>query len=272
MHWQEHVERIVGRVRREPFIEGAFLGGSLVTGKWDEFSDVDLGIVTANNTNALQQAFALRDEIASLVGEPAHRLERRWEHSVMIALVYGRTQFPPIGFELDVFFGQLQYVAELMPGRHFTTLFDRTGELARALDRLSRERREGEVRSELLEQLEAFPFDANHAIKALARDDLFNYQNVLERMRAAILSAAASREGSVIRASKRASRYLAPAEREIVRRSYLEFTPQAVRQLVDLYVRLVHEVQGQYGLEAEVDRLRRALPEVLPAVPLPVGA
>ena len=25
MHWQEHVERIVGRVRREPFIEGALL-------------------------------------------------------------------------------------------------------------------------------------------------------------------------------------------------------------------------------------------------------
>lgn len=263
MHWQEYVDRIVRRIEVEPGIEGAFLGGSLVTGQWDEFSDIDLGIATRNCRSDLEHAFSLRHELAALIGRPEHRLEKQWDHSLQIALLFGRSDFPPIGFELDMFFSRLRHVAELMPGASFQVVFDRSGRLREKLDELSLARQDTEVRTELLEQMQAFPFDAYHAAKALARGDLFNYQFVLERMRAAVSAAAASREGTVIRGSKRASCYLGPEERETVQRSYHEFTPDSITQLVETYLRLLAEVQQRYALEGEVLHLERALPRIL---------
>lgn len=267
--WQEHVERIVRRLEVEPGIEGAFLGGSLVTGREDEFSDIDLGVVTGNRPEDLQQAFSLRQGLAAVIGEPELHLERRWEHSLMIALLYGPGRFPPIGFELDLFFGQLQHLSELMPGARFRVVFDRAGRLRPALEALSRARLEGEVRSELLEQMQACPFDLYHAAKAQARGDLFNYQSVMERVRSAICAAAAGRAGTVIRGCKWAGRYLSPAEREAVQRSYHEFEPETIRRLAGIYLLLLAEIQHRYGIEGEVQRLQRVLSRVLAPIPPP---
>ena len=73
----------------------------------------------------------------------------------MIALVYGRTQFPPIGFELTSF-RPVAVRGRANAGQALYHSLDRTGRTS-ARSGPARERREGEVAPELLEQLEAFP-------------------------------------------------------------------------------------------------------------------
>ena len=262
MMWREVVARVVRQIEGELSIEGAFLGGSLVTENWDEFSDIDLGIATRNTPRDLQTAFALRHEIATSVGRPIHSLEKEWGHSKMVALLYGKVEFPPIGFELDVFFSQLRYVCELMPGASFGVVFDRHGKLKPELDKLGQALQLSEIECELRQQAMTFPFDTNHAVKAHARGDLFNFQFVAERMRGAIFSAAAARQGALIRGSKRTFRYLTPAETQVIQRSYHEFSWQTIHELAELYLLLLAQVQQEYGIEAEVEHLRAALPEI----------
>lgn len=262
MDWHLVVERIVKEAEGEPSVEGVFLGGSLVTDTWDEFSDIDLGIATEDNEAALDRAYALHERFAAVVGRPLHVLEKQWDHSRMISLLFGKSQFPPAGLELDIFFGRLQYVSELMPGARFGVVFDRSGRLGAELEELDRTRREAEVKRDLDEQLVTFPFDVNHAVKAQARGDLFNYQFVIERMRAAIFSAAASRQGAVVRGSKRASRYLSEPEQEVILRSYCEFSHATIDELVEFYLSLLNQTEGQYGIEGDVRHLRTALAEL----------
>lgn len=263
MDWHLVVDRIVKEAEGEPSVEGIFLGGSLVTDTWDEFSDIDLGIATANSEEALERAYALRTQFAAVVGRPLHVLEKQWDHSRMASLLFGKSLFPPAGLEIDMFFGRLQYIAELMPGASFGVVFDRNGLLAAELEKLDRTRREEEVKRDLSEQLVTFPFDVNHAVKAQARGDLFNYQFVMERMRAAVFSAAASRQGAVVRGSKRASRYLSEAEQQLILRSYCEFSRQAIDELVEFYLSLLTQSQKEFGLEGQVRHLRAALAELM---------
>lgn len=262
MDWHLVVERIVQEAQGEPSIEGVFLGGSLVTDTWDEFSDIDLGIATANTVQDLDRAYTLRERFAAVVGRPLHVLEKQWEHSRLTSLLFGKSQFPPAGLELDVFFGRLQYLSELMPGARFGVVFDRSGRLGAALEELDRTRREAEVKRDLAEQLVTFPFDVNHAVKAQARGDLFNYQFVMERMRAAVFSAAASRQGAVVRGSKRASRYLSEPEQQVILRSYCEFSHAAIDEVVEFYLSLLSQSQEEYGIEDEVRHLSQALAEL----------
>ncbi len=262
MNWQEALARILKCIEDEPALEGAFLGGSLATREWDELSDIDLGIAARNTLEDLDRAFALRNRIAEAVGHPVHRLEKQWDHSRMLALLYGRSEYPPIGLELDLFFSQAKDVCELMPGASFGILFDHRGVLKEELDRLAPTARRSDIREELTQQLVAFPFDTNHAVKAHARGDLFNYQAALERMRTAVFSAAASRRGSQVRGSKRALQYLSAAEKELIQASYHEFARETVQQVVNLYMRILVQVEDEYDIRPEVEHLQAVLPQV----------
>jgi predicted nucleotidyltransferase len=262
MEWRQIVDRVVRELEDEPSVEGVFLGGSLVTDTWDEFSDIDMGVATADGEEPLERAYALRHRLAATVGSPVHAQEKAWDHSRMISLLYGKAQFPPIGLELDVFFGQLRYITELMPGARFGVVFDRNGRLGAELERIDHTHRREGVRRDLLQGLVAFPFDVNHAVKAHARGDLFNYQFVVERMRAAIFSAAASRQGGVVRGSKRASLYLSVPEQETVLRSYCDFSREAIRELTQFYLSLLDQVQSEYGIERETAELQAALAQL----------
>ena len=262
MRWQEAVGRIVKTIEKEPSIEGAFLGGSLVTQDWDEYSDIDLGIASKDTPEDLDRAFALRFRIAAAIGNPIHFLEKAWDHSRMIALLYSKAQFPPIGLELDLFFSQLQHISELMPGASFGVVLDCSGKLREQIDKLAQVTRQEQIKEELEQQTITFPFDANHALKAYARQDLFNFQAAVERMRTAIFSAAASRYGRQVRGSKRTFQHLSAAERGLIESSYCEFTAETVRRLVTLYISLLSEVQHQYGLGPQVEHLRATLPQV----------
>lgn len=262
MYWRQAVERIVELLRGEPAVEGAFLGGSLASKNWDKLSDIDIAIVTVDDPEELDQVYAMRCQIASTVGRPVHSLERQWGHCRMIALLFGRSQYPPLGLEIDIFFSQLSHISELMPGATFSMVFDRNGRLAPQLGKLNQIKLRSEIKQELEQQMAAFPFDANHAAKALLRGDFFHLQFVLERMRSAIYSAAASRYENLITGSKRASRYLAAPEREIIGKSCQDPTEESIRQLVELYLALLSETQHHFGLERQVGHLSRVLSQV----------
>jgi predicted nucleotidyltransferase len=104
---QEIVKTIVDRLEPEPYIEGAFLSGSLVNENRDRFSDVDLGIASQNNPEAAQKAYSLRHHLVNAVGQPVQFVERGWHHCQMIAVLYGKSQFPPIGIEVNLVFRQI---------------------------------------------------------------------------------------------------------------------------------------------------------------------
>ena len=115
MNLQEALTAILTRLDMIPSVEGAFLSGSLVNEFQDKYSDIDLGIATKNSVKAFNNAFTLRQELLAAVGQPTHSLDRGWGHCKMIAALFNKSQFPPIGLEIDIIFSQLRYVSEQMP-------------------------------------------------------------------------------------------------------------------------------------------------------------
>ena len=137
MNWQVAVDAIVTELERASSVEGVFLSGSLVDRHRDAFSDVDLGVASRNGAAVFGETFALRHRLLIAAGRPVHRLERGWDHCRMVAALYGKAEYPPIGLEIDIVFSQLRHVAEQMPYAAYRVLFDRRAKLRSALDRLA---------------------------------------------------------------------------------------------------------------------------------------
>jgi predicted nucleotidyltransferase len=177
------VRDIVSLLEDEPSVEGAFLSGSLVNEHEDRFSDVDLGIASGDSAQALKEAHALRHRLLDVAGQPVHWIERGWEHCELIAALYGRSQFPPVGLEVDLVFSQLRHVGEQMPYATCRVLLDRQGRLAPALAQVGGIRPDLEVAGELEGHLRSYPFCVHDALKACLRGDTFQAQSRLEEMR-----------------------------------------------------------------------------------------
>ncbi len=257
------VQVIVEQIKDVSSIVGAYLSGSLVNEDRDVFSDVDLGIVSKNSLQAFRAAWSLRHRIITSIGEPLHFIERGWEHCRMVAALYGKSQFPPVGLEVDAIFSQMRYVAEQMPYAKYQVVFDREGRLRQALDGLSLTRPEDETRLELLQVLRAFPFVTHDAVKAVERGDFCNAQGLFEEMRKAIFTLAAVRSGDIAYGTKRAFRYLSEAECQIVMDSYHASTREFILKLVSVLTRCLAAVQTRYSIEQDVELLRYRIAELL---------
>jgi predicted nucleotidyltransferase len=256
------VDAVVAVLSRERAVEGIYLSGSLVRMP-DWFADVDLGVATKDSAAAFRQVWGLRERLAQVIGPPVRMLERGWAHTRMVALLYGKAQFPPIGLEVDLAVSQLRHVGEQMPHARYKIVLDRTGRLRRALARTPRRRPIQQIREALAERMTWFGFHVHDALKAYGRRDLFHFQFLLEQMRGALYHAAGERVGQPVYWSKWAIRYLAPAERKAVEASYREFTPQMVRRLARAYLSCLAVLAPRFGLEREVGELDRALAEIL---------
>ena len=114
--------------------------------------------------------FSLRHDLISMAGNPIHYLERDWEHCKMIAALFGKSQFPTIGLEIDIIFSQLQYVSEQMPYTEYRIVFDRNGKLQSTLTETSQSKQSKETEIEILQHLKWFPFYAHDAIKACKKE------------------------------------------------------------------------------------------------------
>jgi predicted nucleotidyltransferase len=263
MDWQQALTAIITRLETVSSVEGAFLSGSLVNEYQDDFSDIDLGIATKNSAKAFDGAFGLRHELLSVVGQPLHHLERGWGHCKMIAALFGKSRFPPIGLEIDIIFSQLHYVAEQMPYSKYRIVFDHDGRLESVLARTSQSKPSQEIENEILQHLKSFPFCAHDALKACKRSDMFQAQSVLEEMRKLIFFAAATRQGEQVYGSKRAYRYLSATEQKILEESYRHSDENTVAQLTQLYLQFVTELESNYQIRAGFENAKTALRELL---------
>ncbi len=263
MNYQEALTTIITRLETISGIDGAFLAGSLVNEYQDDLSDIDLGIATKNSAKAFGRAFALRHELIAVVGQPIYYLERDWGHCKMIAALFGKSQFPPIGLEIDIIFSQLQYVSEQMPYSKYRVVYDLNGRLQSALARISQSKPSQEIENEIVQHLKWFPFYSYDALKAWKRNDLFQAQSLLEEMRKLIFFAAAIRQGEQIFGSKRAYRYLSITERQILEDSYRRSDENMVAQLTQLYLECVTALQSNYRIRDHVENYKIVVKELL---------
>lgn len=262
MNRQEILTTITSRLATEPSVEGVYLSGSLANQDQDDFSDIDLGVATKNSAHAFDAVFSLRHQLIRIVGQPVHFLEREWGHCKMIAALYGKSRFPPIGLEVDIIFSQLQYVAEQMPWSEYKILFDRS-KLQPALAEISPPKPNQEVEEEIIQHLNWFPFYVHDAVKACRRRDWFQTQSLLEEMRKLIFFAAAARQGEQVYGAKRAYRYLSPAERQHLEESYRRSDESTAAQLTQIYVACLKDLQATYQIAENIERLQSTLRELL---------
>ncbi|HVO70889.1 MAG TPA: hypothetical protein VMT24_12640 [Aggregatilineaceae bacterium] len=263
MDQQEVVNRIVHPIENHPAVEGAYLCGSLVNEHRDRFSDVDVGIASGDSGGDIERAYTLREPMLAAIGTPVHVTERGWEHCRMIAALYGKTLFPPVGLEVDLVFSQLQHVSEQMPYAQYMILLDRHGELKRELDRIGRPRPNQVTAQEIRQHLKGLPFVVHDALKAHGRGDVFHFQSLLDELRTAVFFVAAARQGGQVFGSKHAARYLSAAERQAIEASYREFSRQTLEHLLDLYLSHLEAIRSEYGLETDVAHFQTALRELV---------
>ncbi len=263
MKYEEILDTLVSKLETVPSVEGAFLSGSLVNQYQDEFSDIDLGITSRNSAKALDSIFSSYHQLMAAVGTPVHSLERGWGHCKMVAALYGKSQFPPIGLEIDFIFSQLRHVSEQMPYAEYKVVFDRNGGLGPALKKLSPIKPSDENKQELVQHLKWYPFYVHDTLKAHKRGDMFQFQSLLEEMRKLVFFAIATHKGKLIYGSKRAYRYLSANERQIIVDSYQTFDRKSIDQLTYLYIEHLQSLQANYAITSSLERLQSALRELL---------
>src|SRR5690242_13603227 len=123
------VDIVNQEIEAEPAIEGAFLSGSAASKECDEFSDIDIVIVSRDTLKDFRKAYVLREDILRAIGQPVHLMEMEWDHCKRVGALYGKSQYPPIGLKIELIFSQLKHVAEQMPHSGYKIIFDRSGEL-----------------------------------------------------------------------------------------------------------------------------------------------
>src|SRR5690349_14482628 len=121
-------------------IEGVFVFGSLANQNRDAFSDVEIGIVSKNTADALENLTKSIDSLLNTVGKPIQVIRQIQKHTEYVSALYGKAAFPPIGLEVRLVFGQLRYLQEMVQFIDFEVLMDKGGKLTPALDKLRRVR------------------------------------------------------------------------------------------------------------------------------------
>lgn len=267
MKHDELLDKLTQQLAASAVVEGVYLAGSLATQDQDEFSDVDLGVATANRGPALEAAFALRHEWLRAVGEPLHAIERGWAHCRMIAALYGPARFPPLGLEIDIVFSQLRFVTEQMPHGQYRVLFDRRGRLQPALDRAGSPVPGQMLAEEVAGHLRALPFLAHDARIACRRGDGFQVQALCEEIRKQIFFAAGACHGAQVFGAKRAQRHLSGAERSLLNESYGRSDEDMVNRLARLHLDCAARLPPSFLPADALAQAARALQELLSSNP-----
>jgi predicted nucleotidyltransferase len=263
MKWQKTLDTIVNALKTVSDVEGAFLGGSLANQNEDRFSDIDLGIVTRNSVKAFAQAYSMRSRLIAAAGTPLTFLDRGWAHCKMSAVLYGKSQFPPIGLEIDIIFSQLRHVSEQMPDSDYKMLFDRNGKLEPKLKQISRVKTKSEIEQELKKHLTWCAFYVHDAVKSCKRNDIFQAQSLLEEIRKLIFFAAGVRSKGQVYGTKHAYRYLSPKETKIIADSYCGLDEWMIRKLFKLYLECVTDLKSKYRVEQNIQKLQESSRQLL---------
>jgi hypothetical protein len=257
------IQAVVKWLESSDDIEGAFVFGSLVNQNRDAFSDVEIGIVSKNTATAFNNLYGQRETLLNAIGKPAEVVDSVRDHIKIVSALYSRDQFPPIGLEVTLIFGQLRYVQEMLPYTDYQILVDKNDKLAPVLEKLRGTRPAEETERALKEQVRWYPFRVQDALKAYEREEDFDLQAVLEDLRGRIFFAAAARWGGQIEGAKRAERYLSAEEHQLIAESYQAPTRDTMRRMNDLYVRYLDDLKANFGIGDGGAALQETLKAIL---------
>jgi hypothetical protein len=261
MRVERVVKIIIDKIDQETGVEGAFIAGSLAHWGPDEFTDIEIGIVSKDTLKDFRKACSLRDDLLSAIGQPAHLLEREWEHCKSISALYGKSQYPPVGMRLTLVCSQLKHVAEQMPNRFTDVIYDPDGTLLRHMADLPTTKSRDEIAQELRQHLTRYAYHLYDMLKAFSCRDRANVQSIAEHMRQAIFFTASLR--SNMHGPNTGLFHLLPGEKWIVENSYQAVTRKSVNRLTELYLVCLADVQAEYGIEQEVEQFKQSLPDLL---------
>jgi predicted nucleotidyltransferase len=165
------VSRFVDACSADDRVVAAFLTGSYARGEADEYSDLDLGVVTRHH--AFDSFLADRESFVRRLGEPLF-LEVFGGGRVVFFILAD-------GTEGELFYGHEGALAEFDVGP-FESLFDRTGILTGVEFPLEQPDPD-DVRASLRFVVNVFWHDLSHLIAGLGRGDLWWAYGQLEALR-----------------------------------------------------------------------------------------
>ena len=165
------IDRFVEACQRDPRVVAAFLYGSHATGKADIHSDIDLGVITMDQSH--DEFLAQRAEFVKLLGEAVF-LEDFGMPEMVFAILAD-------GVELELAFGREGDFAHMAPGP-FSSLVDKRGLLGHVTLR-ERQPDPHEQRENLRRLITWFWHDVSHFVTAMARGHLWWAYGQLEALR-----------------------------------------------------------------------------------------
>ena len=242
-------ERIAAIGQADDRIRAVLLYGSHATGSADAFSDLDIGLVVADD--AYDDVLARPGDLAWAIGEPL-LLEDFGDPANLHVILHD-------GVDLELIIGRASELTLELPYR---VLLDKDGVEEQALDR--RPPPNADVDSERVRQLvHWFWHDVDHVITALGRGHLLWAHGQLEELRGACLGLARLESGLEIDDEPYWKIDAAlPEERLAALRATVvepEVGPMrdAALALTDVYRELAPSLAASHGIEypTEVDRI-----------------
>jgi predicted nucleotidyltransferase len=167
------IERLVALCSADERIVAAFLGGSHARAEADEFSDLDLCLITTDE--AYEEVVSGRRAIIEQLGEPLFLEDFGLEGIVFFILADGT--------EAELFFRRASALGEIRDVGPYRTLLDKAGVLAGAEFPVREPDRAAQVEA-LSRLIHWFWHDLSHLIAALGRGQLWWAHGQLEALRA----------------------------------------------------------------------------------------
>ena len=170
-HYQVVLDRFVAACQADARIAAAFLHGSYASGTADAFSDLDLGLITADE--AYEDFFAGRDAFMRLLGEPLF-LET-FNRPNFVFFIFAD------GTEGELALGRVSDFSQINRGP-YRVLLDKRGVLAGAVFP-GHEPTQAEQIENLRRLVYRFWHDLSHFITAMGRGQLWWAHGQLEELR-----------------------------------------------------------------------------------------
>lgn len=233
-------------------IVAAFLGGSHARGEADEYSDLDLCLITTDE--AYEDVVAGRTAIIEHLGEPLFLEDFGLEGIVFFILADGT--------EAELFFGRKSWLHEIHDVGPYRTLLDKEGVLAGA-EFPWRDPDRAEQIEALRRLLYWFWHDLSHFIAAIGRGQLWWAYGQLEALRGSCVNLIRIEENVAAQdeAYEKLDQAISTTHVSALQTTFCPMEKramlQAVGDIVDLYRERAPFVAAEYGLAypAELDRL-----------------
>jgi predicted nucleotidyltransferase len=246
------IERFVELCSADERIVAAFLGGSHARGEADEYSDLDLCLITTDE--AFEEVVAGRAAIIEQLGEPLFLEDFGLEHMLFFILADGT--------EAELFIGRRSGLHEIHDVGPYRALLDKSGVLA-GVEFPWREPDRAEQTEALRRSLYWFWHDLSHFIAALGRGQLWWAYGQLEALRGSCVNLIRIEQNVEAQeeAYEKLDQAIATTPLSALRATFCPMEKRAmlraVGEIVNLHRQRAPGVASTYGLTypAELDRL-----------------